>query len=78
MKVMVVYVSKKKLINTSGKGYREVLNSLLNEGVLESYEDVVKLTFDKTKALHIQAVLEFYETKDVPINPKSSHIKKED
>lgn len=76
MKVMIVYASKKKLLETSGKAYKEVLDSLVNEGLLKSYEEVVELKFDKDKALHIQAVLEFYNSKDVPINPK--HVKKED
>lgn len=66
----VVIIVPWKLLRTCGPDWLSVLGSLQEEGILKSYDlmtaDEVKLSFYKDQAVHIQTVLEFFETKDTP------------
>ena len=79
MEETIVYISKKKILQTIGKdyNYKEILQDLKDQGLLNSFEDAVELRFDKSKALHIQSVLEFYDTKDTPTIPTKGKKEKE-
>ena len=77
MDQVVIYILRSKLVAAVGSSYKAVLRDLIKEKILDSYDDALVLTFDKIKARHIQALLEFYEVKDIPQGPK--HLsKKED
>ena len=68
MDEVLIYLSKKKVIKIVGYGYKDVLATLKKQGSLLDYQDAIELRFDKDKALHIQAVLEFYEVKQASTN----------
>jgi hypothetical protein len=74
----IVYVVKDRLVKTVGVGYKSVLKDLKDAGVINSYSDAVELRFDKDKALHIQSVLEFYDSREVGSSPIQTHTKKEE
>lgn len=70
---ITVYVTLKNLIKAGGKSYRTVLEDLIKAGVIKSFEDVIALRIEKSKALHIEAVLEgFYEA---PVDASFSLLK---
>lgn len=63
---VVVYVLVKDLIRVGGRSYETILKDLMASGIINSYEPVMSLKVDKTKAIHIEAALEgFY---DAPIS----------
>lgn len=76
-KQTVVLISKARLVATVGLGYKAILKDLIESGLLDSWSEVVELKFDKSKALHIQSVLEFYDTRDIPALPTPSKKKEE-
>lgn len=63
------YLTKLQLLDIGGKDWKAVLEDLVSVGILKSFENVVALTFDKAKAIHIQSVLEFYNTKNIQTSP---------
>lgn len=74
----VVYITKEKLIKTVGLSFTSVLDDLKEAGVLNSFTDAIELRLDKDKARHIQSVLEFYDTREVPTKPKGFNKKDQD
>jgi len=77
MKEVVAYLVKEDLIKSIGKDYQEALNTLLKEGLINSYQDVIEVKLDKDKAIHFQSALAFHDVKDVP-NIPIRHFKKEE
>jgi hypothetical protein len=70
---LLVYVATKNLQKAGGKDYKRVLKDLIDNGIIKSFEDVTAICVDKSKALHIEAVLEgFY---DAPITTTFQQIK---
>lgn len=65
MEETIIYISKRRLIDAVGLSYRSVLKDLMESNLLKSWADVIELRFDKDKALHIQSLLEFYDTRDI-------------
>lgn len=77
-KSLTIYINKEQLVKAAGVKYEQILKDLVDEGLLEDYTVIIKLTFDKSKALHLQSVLEFYEVKDVPEYNKKRNNNSED
>jgi hypothetical protein len=61
-------IAKTALTKALGSAYRSVLSDAKKDGLIEAHEEFVSITFDKSKAIHLQALLEFYGVKDVPYN----------
>lgn len=75
MDSLVLYISEEKLQKAVGNKYKEILDSLKREGILDNYTFGAQLKFDKNKATHIQAILEFYDVREVSL--PANFIKKE-
>jgi hypothetical protein len=73
----IVYILKQKLVDTAGESYESVLQDLVDQGLIKEFKEAVQLIFEKSKSIHIQSVLEFYDSKDAPITPKSKKDSKE-
>lgn len=78
MEEVKLHILRSELARTVGVTYREVLESLISEGILLSYSDTVELVFDKDKARHVQALLSFYEVSETPSIPKNNKHNPED
>lgn len=65
---MFVYIDA--LIKAVGKDYKSVLKSLYDEKLIKSCRDLVEITMDKDKAIHLQSILHFYSADNVPALPK--------
>ena len=76
MKIVKIHIPKANLVKSVGKGYIELLNDLIAEGALLSFNEVLELRFEKDKARHIQSTLEFHDVQELPQSPKS--FKQED
>lgn len=72
----IIYITKKRLVKAVGQTFSLVLKDLKDQGLLNSFEEAIEIRFDKNKAIHIQTVLEFYDTREVNDGPK--HNKKEE
>lgn len=70
-----IYVSD--LISSVGKNYKQILKSLLTEGVITRYSDVIEVFMEKDKAVHFQSTLAFNSVKEVPIGPIKYYKKEE-
>ena len=60
-KEKLMYIAKSQLIKAVGEDFKAVLDSLVEEGLAISYEEVYAVKFSVEQATHVQAALEFYE-----------------
>jgi adenylate cyclase len=63
------------LVKAVGKDYKSALKTLLSEGFINSFTNVIEIRIDKDKAIHLQSLLLFSEAKDIPASPT---LKKKD
>lgn len=68
----VVYIARKDLEKAAGKEYMDILIDMIDEGLIKAIKPYLAITFDSSKAIHIQAALEFYEVQGliIPSNKK--------
>lgn len=59
--MLLIRISKKKILDAVGLTYPTIFSELISQGLIKSYEEVVEVIFDKSKSLHVQSVLEFYD-----------------
>jgi hypothetical protein len=57
--------------------YVEVLNDLIEAGVIKGYKPTMEILLDKDKAIHLQSLLAFNNAKDIPSGPLKPHRKEE-
>jgi hypothetical protein len=64
MAEVVVYVLRDRLVSGGGSGWKAILKDMLKAGIINSFSEAIEIRFDKDKALHLQAVLEFHDVND--------------
>lgn len=78
MKDKVIYITKAKLVATVGAQFKAILKDLVDQGIVQGFEEAIAVTFDKDKARHIETVLEFYDNQDGPGGPKKPNNNEDD
>jgi len=66
----IIYIPTSDLNRDFGKGFKQHLDTLVKEGLLESYEEVIRIKVEVHKFHYTQAALEIEEASLLPSNPK--------
>ncbi len=69
MAVIKIRIEKAKLLKAVGLSYRNALHSLIEQKFIKSFTDIIEISVDKDKALHLQALLEFHDVQKIPSIP---------